>query len=219
MLQENENTFTNCEDVARHRHNAIVQRSFFDSLAPSWRAVAPIDVSKIDELLECMQIEEGSRVLDVACGAGVLEESLLKLGAVVDAIDISPLMIEKAKENIVGGRVNFIVANFYEYTSDLKYDSILVFDAYPHFFDKASFASKSAELLRDGGTLWIFFDESRRGINSHHSDHSVEISVGLESAEQEAKAFCEAFEIVHIKDDDNGYCLGLRKRSSAKMAK
>ncbi|MDE6060339.1 MAG: class I SAM-dependent methyltransferase [Clostridia bacterium] len=213
MLRENENTFTNCEDVARHRHNAIVQRSFFDNLAPSWREAASICPSKIDAILENIPIEEGGRVLDVACGAGVLEEGLIRRGAVIDAIDISPLMIEKAKKNVVSDKVKFIVANFYEYTSDVKYDNILVFDAYPHFFDKVCFAKKSAELLKDGGTLFIFFDESRNRINAHHADHKCEISVGLASAEQEAKPFEAFFDVIYVQDDENGYCLGLKRRS------
>ena len=212
MLQGNENTFTSCEDTARHEHNAIVQRSFFDSLAPRWREGASICPDKMDKLLENMPIDVGNRVLDVACGAGVLEESLIKKGAIVDAIDISPLMIEKAKKNIVSDSVKFIIANFYEYTSNVKYDGILVFDAYPHFFDKECFARKSAELLREGGTLWIFFDESRCRINAHHADHKCEISVGLESAAQEAKAFEQLFEIIRLQDDENGYCLGLKRR-------
>lgn len=213
MLKEIENTaITNCEDIARHEHNAIVQRSFFDSLAPSWREGVSICADKIDGLLENMPLEAGNHVLDVACGAGILEESLIKKGVIVDAIDISPLMIEKAKKNFVNSEVNFTVANFYEYTGGVKYDVILVFDAYPHFFDKVRFAKKSAELLRSGGTLWIFFDESRERINAHHLDHNCEISVGLESAEMEVKAFEEYFEILCLQDDENGYCIGLKRR-------
>ncbi|MDE5600966.1 MAG: class I SAM-dependent methyltransferase [Clostridia bacterium] len=213
MLREIENTaFINCGDIARHEHNAIVQRSFFDNLAPSWREGVSISVDKIDGLLENMPLEAGNRVLDVACGTGILEESLIKKGVTVDAIDISPLMIEKARKNIVNSGVTFTVANFYEYTSDVKYDVILVFDAYPHFFDKECFAKKSAELLRSGGTLWIFFDESRERINAHHADHKCEISVGLESAESEVKVFEEYFDIIRLQDDENGYCIGLKRR-------
>lgn len=192
--------------------NASAQRDFFDSLAPTWREEHTVCQDTICRLLEDMPLRAGNRVLDVACGAGVLGACLRNMGLRVDAIDISPLMIEKAKKNRANDGINFIVADFYEYQSDEKYDGILVFDAYPHFLDKVRFAEKAAKLLREGGTLFIFFDESRQCINAHHKDHSSDISIELKSAAQEAEVYASNFDIICLKDDENGYSIGLKRR-------
>ena len=44
---------------------------------------------------------DGARVLDVGCGAGILSESLARLGAQVTAIDLAPENIRVAREHAV----------------------------------------------------------------------------------------------------------------------
>ena len=71
---------------------------FFDSRADKWDDIQIIRAEKIDKILDVAGIDGQSRVLDVACGTGVLEDFYLKRGArYVLGADISPKMVELAK--------------------------------------------------------------------------------------------------------------------------
>lgn len=199
-------------DPNHHKKQIAKQSVFFDNLATGWRVKETFTDEQLKTLLGGAPVEEGCRVLDVACGSGVLDGYLKERGCTVDGIDISPQMILKAQTNPRNAGVNYAVADFYEYKTAEKYDLILVFDAYPHFKDKISFAEKSYELLKDGGTLWIFFDESKEKINGYHSGGAKDISKALLSAEEEAKPFKRKFEIIEALDDETGYRLGLKKK-------
>ena len=200
-------------DPRHSEKRAKRQREFFDGLAPSWREGSALDNDAILKLTQGMNLREGSAVLDAACGAGVLDSFLVGKGCKVDAIDISPAMIDMAKAGDSSNSVNYSVADFYSYESAHKYDTILVFDAYPHFTDKASFADKASELLNEGGELWIFFDAGRAQINSHHSPQSDGLSVELRSAKTEARELGWRFEIIELTDTENFYRIGLRKKT------
>ncbi|MDE6302843.1 MAG: class I SAM-dependent methyltransferase, partial [Clostridia bacterium] len=125
-----------------------------------------------------------------------------------------------AKSNPQNEGVNYSISDFYEFESDEKYDFILVFDAYPHFIDKEMFCRKAQRLLKEGGGLWIFFDENKDKINSYHSDSDEDISVGLKSAAKEVKVFKLAFDVAELVDDEENYRIGLvKKKKQAKGLK
>ncbi len=189
--------------------NAELQRDFFNAKAPHWRTCAARE--KVMPLLEPMGLRRGERALDVGCGTGVLTEYLLSFGLEPEGIDVSDEMIRRARE--AHGEARFFVADFYRFAGSGVYDRIFVFDAYPHFTDKAGFEERAYALLKEGGVLHIFFDESRAEINSRHSGHDGRISAGLKSAEEEAKIFARRFETVSMRDDESYFSLGLRKKA------
>jgi 2-polyprenyl-3-methyl-5-hydroxy-6-metoxy-1,4-benzoquinol methylase len=57
---------------------------------------------------------KGKRVLEIGCGEGVASVQLAYCGALVDAIDISPISIEVARKRaeLNGQSVNFIIGDF-----------------------------------------------------------------------------------------------------------
>lgn len=191
--------------------NARAQRAFFNGLAPQWRRNA-LAKETVARLLEPLQLQAGSRVLDVACGAGVLDGQLLSMGLAVDALDIAEKMIERARSDRALRAVNFMVADFYDYCAAAPYDALLVFDAYPHFPDKALFAARAHALLREGGALWIFFDQGRDSVNARHREGGSAVSVGLRSAREEAAALEGLFRTVYLHDSAEGYYIGLIKK-------
>lgn len=193
------------------RKNAEAQREFFNRLAPTWRVNDSLSKAEIRALLSPIPLKKGERVLDVACGAGVLDECLLSMGLSVDGIDIADKMIERAKENAANRGANYYVADFYTYTSQ-PYDCLLAFDCYPHFTDKRRFGERAYALLKSGGTLWIFFDQSKDSVNGRHSGHDRSVSAGLLSAEKEAEALSERFELIYLLDNGERYTLGFRKK-------
>ncbi len=202
-----------------YRDNADRQKKFFDGLAPEWRSACALTDGKIDELLGGINLTRDSRVLDVACGKGVLDSYLLSRGCRVDAIDVSETMIELARKDTKNAGVNFSVADFYRFDADVKYDTVIVFDAYPHFLNRRLFADKAYDLLRDGGELWIIFDENREKINGHHGAASAGVTAGLKPAAEEIKVYKNRFDILDATDDEIGYTIGLKKKTRAKNRK
>lgn len=200
-------------DPSHRSKNIVKQKKFFDGLAENWRKEGGIDDDTLETLFKETNLPQGGRVLDVGCGTGVIDGYLVSRCRTVDAVDVSEKMIERAKAN--NPEVNYTVADFYVFTADKPYDSIIVFDAYPHFLDKDAFAAKAHSLLTDGGTLWIMFDESRERINGHHAGLSG-ISVPLLSAEKEGARLNEFFETIFKADDSERYILGLKKKNNKK---
>lgn len=67
------------------------------------------------------------KLIDFGCGTGRHDIELVKMGYQCEGIDISPLMIKIAKENIRenGLNIEFSVANIQNYSSNSKYDAVI----------------------------------------------------------------------------------------------
>lgn len=74
----------------RHAHDRIAE-SYADFLAP-------ITSHAIGPLLDVAGVREGSRVLDVACGPGLLAGEAAARRAAVVAVDLSPAMLALARQ-------------------------------------------------------------------------------------------------------------------------
>lgn len=88
---------------------------------------------------------EGIKILDVACGGGILSEPLARLGGSVTGIDAAPELIQVAKEhasydpevsNI--NYVNSLVEEFAE-THKEEFDCVVAAEVIEHILDKKSF--------------------------------------------------------------------------------
>ncbi|WP_394841993.1 class I SAM-dependent methyltransferase [Pendulispora brunnea] len=68
----------------------------------AWASFAPTEMfsgSTAPRLVKFAQVTPGARVLDVACGTGVVGLTAARLGAKVTGLDLSPPLLERAKEN------------------------------------------------------------------------------------------------------------------------
>src|SRR5690349_12546384 len=68
----------------------------------SWANFAPFEAITTPEaarLVSHAGIKPDMRVLDVACGTGVVAITSARLGAMVTAIDLTPELLERAREN------------------------------------------------------------------------------------------------------------------------
>jgi len=188
------------------------QADFFDSLAPHWEADRQLNDAKVQSLLDACRLRQGERLLDLACGDGILEDKLLSYGVKIDGVDISPEMISLAKKAHQNPNLTYFCRDFYEHSSEIPYDVILVFDAYPHFLDKDAFAQKAASLLKKGGRLYILHDSSKETINAHHEHVSKDLSTPLKSAKKEAFPFWKSFKKGRIEDEKDHYFIELIRR-------
>jgi SAM-dependent methyltransferase/glycosyltransferase involved in cell wall biosynthesis len=111
-------------------------------------------------------LPSGSRILDVGCGSGWLSEYLARLGYDVTGIDISPDLIEMARERL--RRVPFAVDHetplrYRFQTHDIEtgplpgetFDAVICYDTLHHFEDEHATMRHLAKMLGNGGFLFI----------------------------------------------------------------
>lgn len=79
--------------ISQYKDNAKKGWSSFAATEVATGSVAP-------KLVRFAGIQSGARVLDVACGTGVVALTAARLGAKVTGVDLTPKLLEHAKENM-----------------------------------------------------------------------------------------------------------------------
>ena len=179
---------------------------FFDDHAATWDAEMIRNDAVIDRILNNARVGCGSRVLDVACGTGVLIPDYLSRGVEsVTGVDISPEMIAVAKSKFPQENVRFICADVEELPMDEKYDAIVVYNAFPHFPDPEKLIHRLSALLSPHGTLTVAHGMSREAIDAHHHGSAARVSNGLMTAEALSQIFRKYLEVTTMISDDSMY--------------
>jgi len=174
---------------------------FFNSCAPSWDAEMIKDDRIINCILDKAGIVEGTRVLDVACGTGVLFPYYAERGAHVTGIDISPEMVIRARKKFPNTRV--ICGDVESFSFDTAFDSVVVYNAFPHFPEPERLIRALALLLTPGGRLTVAHGMSQSRINTHHSGAAAKVSIGLLGADELAEIMNKQLRVdVKISDDE-----------------
>jgi len=110
-------------------------------------------------------------ILDLACGKGVLRDYLSKdiPGSRVVYIDKAFAMIKGLKEIYPG---EFAIRGEGEnipFDKD-KFDTVIIFNSFPHFKDKEKTISECYRVLKEGGRLIIGHSMTPEEINQLHRD-------------------------------------------------
>ena len=110
---------------------------FFDRYAAQWDADQIPKDAIINRILDNANIGEGLDVLDVACGTGVLFPFYLERKVrTVTGIDISHEMAKLAAQKHEGiENIRVICGDVEETRFDKQFDSVMVYNAFPHFPD------------------------------------------------------------------------------------
>lgn len=179
---------------------------FFDSRASQWDDEMIRSDKIIGTILNNAGIAEGSKVLDVACGTGVLiPDYLARNVKSVTAIDISPEMIRIASDKFENNNVRFICADAESAEVGSGYNAIVVYNAFPHFSDGARLIHHLSTLLAPGGTLTIAHGMSRAAIDRHHHGPASKVSNGLMVAPDLAAIFSNYLDVTTVISDDSMY--------------
>ena len=188
--------------------------AFFNEHAGHWDAEMIRSDEKINRILDNAGVSAGDRVLDVACGTGVLiPDYLARNVASVTGVDISPEMIRIASKKFAAPNVRFLCADAEALPEDETYDRIVIYNAFPHFPDPAGVIKKLSRLLKDGGTLTVAHGMSRAMIDSHHAGEAKRVSLGLMEAEQLAAIFARYLTVtVTVSDDEMYQIVGKMKK-------
>jgi len=142
---------------ARRRH----QRGLFDRVAPLYEQTRPdYPRALVEWVAATAGVTAGDPVLEVGCGTGQLTRELVRLGADLTAIDISPSMVEAARAGAgqprAGERAARLQAvSFEELAAPDASVALIVSAAAFHWVDPEVRFRKAARLLRPGGWLAV----------------------------------------------------------------
>ena len=187
--------------------------AFFDRLAPGWDAEMVRNEGIISTILDNAGVSEGTKVLDVACGTGVLIPDYLKRNvASVTGIDISPKMVELARAKFPQEQVTILCGDVEATAFEDPFDCVVVYNAFPHFPDPDRLIRKLSSLLKTGGTLTVAHGMSREKIDAHHHGAASHVSNGLMSAEDLAAIFGKYLTVTTVLSDDRMYQVAGKKR-------
>jgi SAM-dependent methyltransferase len=112
-----------------------------------------------------LALPTGARILDVGCGSGWLCEYFARLGYNVTGIDISPDLIQLARERV--GRVPYDVDHaqpltfrFLEHDIEQAalpetFDIVICYDSLHHFEDERAVLRNISLMLEEGGLLFV----------------------------------------------------------------
>lgn len=155
-------------------------KDFFNSLAETWDTISHHSTEKLDEIINLANIKEGSDILDVGTGTGVLIPFLIsRIGNTgqITAEDVAEKMLEVAKTKYSYSNLEFICGDITELELPKNhFDTIMCYSVFPHFEDKQNAVLKMSETLKDKGAIVICHSQSRNEINNLHKKASDTIS-------------------------------------------
>ena len=189
--------------------------AFFDGIAPSWDAAQIDKTDIINKILDNAEITAGQDVLDVACGTGVLFPFYMerKVNSVT-GIDISPEMAKRAAEKHKAiANIQVLCGDVEQTEFSKKFDSIMVYNAFPHFPEPDKLIKKLAMLLKEGGRLTVAHGASRAQIDDHHKGAASKVSNGLMHAESLKQLFMPYFDVEILISNSKMYQVTGVKRS------
>ena len=178
--------------------------AFFDERAGEWDAGMVRSDEKIGRILDNAKVTAGSRVLDIACGTGVLIGDYLRRNVEsVTAVDISPEMIRIAREKFPQENVTVLCGDAAQTHFPAPFDCIVIYNAFPHFPEPERLISHLAGLLTPGGTLTVAHGFSRKALDAHHAKTARSVSNGLLPVEALAGLFAKHLTVtVQISNDE-----------------
>jgi len=187
-------------------------QAYFDRQAPEWDARMVRCTQKINAILAAAAVGPGTRVLDVACGTGVLFEDYLAHGvAEVVGVDISPEMVRIARRKYPQSHVSVLCADVEEISFAQPFDSVVVYNAFPHFTNPAQLVAHLAGLLAPGGSLCIAHGMSRQALLRHHEGRPSTVSQPLPELQQVTALLHPYFRVsTAVSDEEKFIAAGVR---------
>lgn len=191
-------------------NNEII--AFFDRWAPDWDADMIRDDAKIGFILDAAQVTPGARVLDVACGTGVLFGDYLARGvSSVTAVDISPEMARIAKEKAEGTCITVLCGDAQALDLSGSYDCCVIYNAFPHFTQPEALIARMASLLNPGGTLCIAHGMSLKALHQHH-ERARNVSREMFTADALCAMLTPYFDVTTAVSDEEKFVIAGKKR-------
>jgi SAM-dependent methyltransferase len=225
-------------------HLGYVQQ--LDSAGRAWLRTKPYGAPPNPELMRCLrtfshvvqllQLGLRAEVLDVGCGPGWLSELLARCGYSVTGIDISPDMVEIARERVdalgeigegIEAQAEFHAMPVRELPWSSRFDAAILYDTMHHFDNEVETLEVIRRALVPGGQLFIhegvlppkgsageqtLIEEMERyGTLESPFDPEYLVEVVERAGFEQVRRFAEVDELVDLSEA-SGRFRGLRRR-------
>jgi 2-polyprenyl-3-methyl-5-hydroxy-6-metoxy-1,4-benzoquinol methylase len=189
--------------------------AYFDRRAGEWDRHADRNDAVIGKIMDAALIRPDVRVLDIACGTGVLFPDYLKRGVLgITGVDLSAGMIREAGQKFSGRpEITLIRRDIMRVNFTGQYDCCMVYNALPHFADPEKLIRHLFYQIKPGGTLTVAHGMSREEINRNHMRHRECHARELIPAETLAGLFRPYFRVNQIISDERMYLVSGTARS------
>lgn len=148
----------------------------FEAMAQTWwdpngsfkplHQLNPLRLNYIDQTAQGIF---GKKVLDIGCGGGILSESMAKIGAQVDGLDMGnePLEVARLHALETGVTVNYIKSTAEEHrdTHQGYYDVVTCMEMLEHVPDPLSVIQACCDMVKPNG--YVFFSTINRNWMSY----------------------------------------------------
>jgi ubiquinone/menaquinone biosynthesis C-methylase UbiE len=141
---------------------------------------SPVTALAIRLLLDAARVQSGARVLDVATGPGSLAAAANRVGIECTGVDLSPGMIELAKNSHPG--IEFRVADVEHLPfADASFDAVVCNFALGHFPYPEASVAECVRTLKAGGRIALSWwdDPSKQRIQGLFREAIAEIGATL----------------------------------------
>lgn len=166
--------------------------------------------SKIDAILDAAGVRKEMRVLDVACGTGVLFEDYIARGAAqIVGVDLSPEMVRIARRKHPQSHIAVVCADIEEVELEAPFDCCVVYNALPHFPDPGRLIARLSRFVAPRGRLCIAHAMSRDALIKHHAGRADTVSRPLPELNEVCVLFEPFFSSdVAVSDDEKFIAAG-----------
>ena len=192
-------------------------RTYFNQRAEVWDEVSSEkDATKLEWMVQRLDIEYGSTVLDVGSGTGVFVPFLLsrigRSGRLM-ALDFAEEMLRKNRDKGFEGDVGYLHANIASVPLlGSVCDAVVCYSSFPHFQDKLRALSEISRVLKNGGRLFICHTSSRDKINHIHSQIPAVANDTIPNGDEVRLLLLMAgFTDIRIDDSSGSYLASARK--------
>src|SRR5215510_4491371 len=140
------------EDARSKDSTSVIQGAFARQARAFARSPLQTDPRRLAVLLEFLGSRRGERVLDVACGPGIVTRALDQAGLLAIGIDLTREMVQEAAA--AGGR--FVRGDVRRLPfGDATFDVSVCRNSFHHFADPAAMMAEMTRVLRPGGRVVV----------------------------------------------------------------
>ena len=200
-----------------------MSRMYFNGKAAIWdEIVAERDITKLQRMSQRLNIEPGSRLLDVGTGTGVFTPFLLsKVGrnGRIIALDFAAKMLERAGAKSFDGNIDYLCADVTNIPLvDEIFDVVVCYSSFPHFQDKLTALTEINRVTKGGGKLLICHTSSRTEINEiHHEIPAVQNDLIPDKSEMQEILSTAGFIDIKIESNSESYLASAKKPKQERL--